>query len=59
MKGLARRAALLNELLADLERIESLLRERHAVMPLANIRALKSKHASVSRRLARLEARLK
>lgn len=58
-RDLARKAHLLNELVQQRDDTARLLLARDAHLPLANVRALKEKHASLARRVARLERSLK
>ncbi len=59
MADLVRQAHLLNTLHQDRDAIEQLLLTRAAALALPNVRALKAKYVALSRRIARLEAKLK
>lgn len=58
MNTLHELAHLLNELIAQRDDTARLLLERAAHLPVANVRALKAKHAQLSRRVARLQKKI-
>ena len=57
MRPLTELAHLLNTLQDDAAAIARLLLDRSSNLPLANVRALKHKHAALTRRIMRLKAR--
>lgn len=58
-RDLARLTFLLNELRDQRDDTARLLLSRSSSLALANVRALKAKHASLTRRIERLEGKLK
>lgn len=58
-RSLPAQAYLLNQLIEERDHIARLLLERAAHLPLANVHALKTKHARLVRRIERLQRKLR